>query len=97
MVADNPAKKITAGRVNEALNDHIQEHRDKINPMIERHEIALFGPDGCGGLANSYTVTKTELEAIKAELNKLGGTINKVGVSIIIALAGAVITFLVSR
>ena len=34
MAADNPVKKITAGRVNDVLNGHIQKHADPTNDRV---------------------------------------------------------------
>lgn len=106
MVAENIAvdqKRTKVVEVNDALNDHLQRHRDKLDPAIDRHEKALFGEDGCGGLANSYTVTKNKLEGIeknqddlKASFQKLIDVMIKIGVGIILALVSAGIGFMVT-
>lgn len=72
MAADNPVKKITAGRVNDALKDHLQEHEQVLNPMLKNHQVLLVGEKGDNGLC----FTTKEHEKRIADLEKIGNKVD---------------------
>lgn len=72
MAADNPVKKITAGRVNDALKDHLQEHEQVLNPMLKNHQVLLVGEKGDNGLC----FTSKDHEKRIVNLEKVGDKID---------------------
>ena len=52
------------------LASHLQTHRERLDPMLEDHQKALFGPNGDDGLTFSAREIKTALMDIQMKLDE---------------------------
>jgi len=49
------------------LDNHLQRHSDKLDPMLERHDIILFGKDGDNGITSEVK----EMSKLKDDIKSL--------------------------
>ena len=70
------------------IDAHITRHKDVIDPMVTKHNIVLFGPNGDDGLAHRMNNVSDSLEKIEAGINKVLWTV-------ILAVVGALLKLVV--
>jgi len=79
-------EKITAPKVHGILEEHLQLHKEKLNPMLYNHREILFGEKGDNGLCS---VIKDHNKRIK-DLEDLKSELSKVKWAVIIAIAAQI-------
>jgi len=73
-------QRITAPKVMDIVEKHLQLHMDKIDPKVHNHQIILFGDKGDDGLC-----------ADVKEIKRGYATMKQIGIAIIIAIATNII------
>lgn len=84
-------EKITAPKVQQALQEHLQRHELKLDGKLHDVYHAVFGEQGKGGICDEFEKVKGNMEHINDRLAKIEGGINKVLWIVITAVLAAVL------
>ena len=70
------------------IDQHITRHKEVIDPMITKHDLTLYGPNGDDGLTH-------RMNSMSVSLGKIEAGINKVLWVVILAVLGAVLKLVI--
>ena len=84
-------EKITAPKVQQALQEHLQRHELKLDGKLHDVYHAVFGEQGKGGICDEFERVKGNMERIDERLEKIEGGINKVLWTVGLAVIAAIL------
>jgi len=84
-------EKITAPKVQQALQEHLQRHELKLDGKLHDVYHAVFGEQGKGGICEEFERVKGNMERIDERLEKIEGGINKVLWTVGLAVIAAIL------
>ena len=84
-------EKITAPKVQQALQEHLQRHELKLDGKLHDVYHAVFGEQGKGGICEEFERVKGNMERIDDRLEKIEGGINKVLWTVGLAVIAAIL------
>jgi ubiquinone biosynthesis protein UbiJ len=84
-------EKITAPKVQQALQEHLQRHELKLDGKLHDVYHAVFGEQGKGGICDEVERVKSSMERIDERLEKIEGGINKVLWTVGLAVIAAIL------
>ena len=85
------AERITAGKVNEVLVDHLTRHKDVIDPILDRHDKLLYGEKHDNGMVKQMTVFGTCFDDVNKRLGKIEAGVDKVIWIVLLGVIGAIL------
>ena len=84
-------ERITAPKVQQALQEHLQRHELKLDGKLHDVYHAVFGEQGKGGICEEFERVKGNMERIDERLEKIEGGINKVLWTVGLAIIAAIL------
>ena len=85
------AERITAGKVNDVLVDHLTRHKEVTDPMLDRHDKLLYGEKHDNGMVKKINDFDKCFDDVSKRLGKIEAGIDKVVWIILVGVIGAIL------